>query len=237
LAAVFPVQGHTVQFQTVTDQLVAGLFSDPALQFLDLVVVEFHNLAALDVDQVVVMLVRRFFIASATISEVVLGENAGLLEQAHGPVNGGDRDVGIDRGRAAMHGLDIRVIVRLRQHTRDHAPLVGHLETAFGAQHLEFGFTIRHASIAYTALRLRYSCRVMTNQPDQTIDITAEVCPMTFVRTKLKLERMKPGEILSVRLSGEEPLRNVPRAAREEGHSILSIEDAGDAHIVTIRRA
>jgi TusA-related sulfurtransferase len=48
---------------------------------------------------------------------------------------------------------------------------------------------------------------------------------------------MKPGEILSVRLRGEEPLRNVPRAAREEGHSILSIENAGDAHIVTIRRA
>ena len=81
----------------------------------------------------------------------------------------------------------------------------------------------------------------MTIQPDQTphqtIDITAEVCPMTFVRTKLRLERMKPGEILSVRLKGEEPLRNVPRAAREEGHGILSIEDAGDAHIVTIRRA
>jgi len=136
-----------------------------------------------------------------------------------------------------MHGLDIRMIVRFRQHARDHTPLVGHLETAFGAQHLEFGLTIRHASIAYTALRLRYSCRVMTIQPDQTIDITAEVCPMTFVRTKLRLERMKPGEILSVRLKGEEPLRNVPRAAREEGHSILSIEDAGDAHIVIIRRA
>ena len=34
----------------------------------------------------------------------------------------------------------------------------------------------------------------MTIQPDQTIDITAEVCPMTFVRTKLRLERMKPGD-------------------------------------------
>ena len=60
---------------------------------------------------------------------------------------------------------------------------------------------------------------------------------MTFVRTKLRLERMKSGEILSVRLRGEEPLQNVPRAAREEGHAILSIEDAGDAHIVIIRRA
>jgi len=73
--------------------------------------------------------------------------------------------------------------------------------------------------------------------PGQTIDITAEVCPMTFVRTKLKLERMRSGEILHVRLRGDEPLRNVPRAARDEGHVILAIEGDGDAHIVTIRRA
>jgi len=59
---------------------------------------------------------------------------------------------------------------------------------------------------------------------------------MTFVRTKLRLERLKSGEILSVRLRGEEPLRNVPRAARDEGHTILGITADGDAHIVTIRR-
>jgi tRNA 2-thiouridine synthesizing protein A len=71
----------------------------------------------------------------------------------------------------------------------------------------------------------------------QTIDITGEVCPMTFVRTKLRLERMQPGEILAVRLRGEEPLRNVPKAARDEGHSILGIVPEGSDHIVTIRRA
>lgn len=60
---------------------------------------------------------------------------------------------------------------------------------------------------------------------------------MTFVRTKLKLERMQAGEVLRVRLRGDEPLRNVPRAARDEGHAILSIEADGDDHIVTIRRA
>jgi TusA-related sulfurtransferase len=72
--------------------------------------------------------------------------------------------------------------------------------------------------------------------PDQAIDITGEVCPMTFVRTKLRLERMAPGEVLSVRLRGDEPLRNVPRAAREDGHEILSVEAEGDVHVVTIRR-
>lgn len=60
---------------------------------------------------------------------------------------------------------------------------------------------------------------------------------MTFVRTKLALERMQSGEVLSVRLKGEEPLRNVPRSARDEGHIILGIVPLGDDHIVTIRRA
>jgi len=89
---------------------------------------------------------------------------------------------------------------------------------------------------AYTRRPAGYSWRMIVH-PDHAIDITGEVCPMTFVRTKLKLERMRPGEVLSVRLRGEEPLRNVPRAAREEGHAILAIEDDGEAHIVTIRRA
>jgi tRNA 2-thiouridine synthesizing protein A len=76
----------------------------------------------------------------------------------------------------------------------------------------------------------------MSDTPDQMIDITGEVCPMTFVRTKLKLERMQPGEVLQVRLRGDEPLRNVPRAARDEGHIILGIVPVGNDHIVTIRR-
>ena len=59
---------------------------------------------------------------------------------------------------------------------------------------------------------------------------------MTFVRTKLRLERMRTGEVLNVRLRGSEPLHNVPRAARDEGHVIMGIVVDGDDHIVTIRR-
>ena len=81
----------------------------------------------------------------------------------------------------------------------------------------------------------------MSIHADHDIDITGEVCPMTFVRTKLRLERMQPGEVLRVRLRGEEPLRNVPRAARDEGHVILSVDPVsdvhgGDVHVVTICR-
>jgi tRNA 2-thiouridine synthesizing protein A len=63
---------------------------------------------------------------------------------------------------------------------------------------------------------------------DKELDITAEVCPMTFVRTRLALDRMQPGQTLRVRIRGEEPLRNVPRTAREQGHEVLSVETDPD---------
>ena len=63
---------------------------------------------------------------------------------------------------------------------------------------------------------------------DNELDITSEVCPMTFVRTRLALDRMAPGQTLRVRLRGEEPLRNVPRTAREQGHEVLSLETDPD---------
>lgn len=64
--------------------------------------------------------------------------------------------------------------------------------------------------------------------PDARIDITAEVCPMTFVRTKIALERLPPGGVLEVRLKGDEPLRNVPQSARELGHTVLGLEPLDD---------
>ena len=59
---------------------------------------------------------------------------------------------------------------------------------------------------------------------------------MTFVRTRLALDRMRPGETLRVRLRGEEPLRNVPRTAREQGHEVLSLETEADGVSVLLLR-
>lgn len=63
---------------------------------------------------------------------------------------------------------------------------------------------------------------------DQHLDITHEVCPMTYVRTRLALDRLIPGQILMVRLSGDEPRRNVPRTATEQGHVVVSQNDNSD---------
>ena len=69
------------------------------------------------------------------------------------------------------------------------------------------------------------------------IDVTHDICPMTFVRTRLALDRMAPGEILLVRVKGQEPRDNVPRTATEQGHEVLSIQtDADGVSILLIRR-
>ena len=54
----------------------------------------------------------------------------------------------------------------------------------------------------------------------RTLDITGVTCPLTWVRTKLELERMTPGEELEVRCREGEALENVPRSAREAGHAV-----------------
>lgn len=63
---------------------------------------------------------------------------------------------------------------------------------------------------------------------DATLDITAFLCPMTFVRTRLALDRLGSGQVLAVRLRGEEPRRNVPRTAAEQGHAVLALHDNPD---------
>jgi tRNA 2-thiouridine synthesizing protein A len=65
-------------------------------------------------------------------------------------------------------------------------------------------------------------------QADRSIDITSELCPMTFVRTRLALDRMASGEILLVRLRGEEPRRNVPASAAALGHVVLAQSEDSD---------
>jgi TusA-related sulfurtransferase len=57
------------------------------------------------------------------------------------------------------------------------------------------------------------------------LDITADICPMTFVRTRLALDGMAAEEVLLVVLRGDEPRRNVPRTAREQGHTVLREEE------------
>ena len=65
-------------------------------------------------------------------------------------------------------------------------------------------------------------------QVDDRVDITDVNCPVTFVKTKVALEELDEGQVLQVHLNNGEPVQNVPRSLKEEGHEILKLEDNGD---------
>ena len=68
----------------------------------------------------------------------------------------------------------------------------------------------------------------MNAKADEALDITDVVCPITFVKVKMALEDMEDGEKLEVRLNEGEPIQNVPRSLKDEGHKVLGVEQNGD---------
>ena len=60
------------------------------------------------------------------------------------------------------------------------------------------------------------------------VDITDKVCPLTFVKAKVALEELDDGEVIAIRMNDGEPVQNVPRSVKEEGHQILKLVDNED---------
>jgi TusA-related sulfurtransferase len=73
-------------------------------------------------------------------------------------------------------------------------------------------------------------------RPDDELDLRGVICPYNFVKTKLKLETMEQGQILSVILDAGDPIRNVPQSVSNEGHTVLSQEPINQSYRVIIRR-
>ena len=68
----------------------------------------------------------------------------------------------------------------------------------------------------------------MSISANEFIDITDVTCPITFVKTKVALEDMEDGQILEVHLNDGEPVQNVPRSLKDEGHKVLDLIKKSD---------
>jgi TusA-related sulfurtransferase len=60
--------------------------------------------------------------------------------------------------------------------------------------------------------------------PRAHLDLRQFACPLTWVKLRIALERLAPGEVLEVWLAAGEPLDSVPRSAAEEGHRVFGLE-------------
>lgn len=72
--------------------------------------------------------------------------------------------------------------------------------------------------------------------PDKHLDLRGTPCPINFVRTKLRLEQMKPGELLEVWLDPGEPIEQVPNSLTMAGYQLEQIEKRQDFFALWVRR-
>jgi TusA-related sulfurtransferase len=64
----------------------------------------------------------------------------------------------------------------------------------------------------------------------ETIDLRGVSCPTNFVKVKLALEELENGDHVAVLLDDGEPVKNVPRSLKAEGHKLLSLKQAPEGH-------
>lgn len=72
---------------------------------------------------------------------------------------------------------------------------------------------------------------------NERLDLRGVLCPINFVKTKLKLEEMRSGEVLEIILDDGEPIMNVPRSVKEEGHRIVRVENMEEAFKLFIKKS
>jgi tRNA 2-thiouridine synthesizing protein A len=73
---------------------------------------------------------------------------------------------------------------------------------------------------------------------DQQLNLKGEVCPYTFVKSKLALEDMESGEVLQVVVDHLPAVTNVPRSLTNEGHAVLDVSQISDRDwTITVRKA
>ncbi len=63
---------------------------------------------------------------------------------------------------------------------------------------------------------------------DAEVDITDKVCPNTFVKAKVAIDELDEGQVIAIRMNDGEPVQNVPRSIKDDGHKILKLNDNKD---------
>lgn len=69
-----------------------------------------------------------------------------------------------------------------------------------------------------------------------SLDLKGTPCPLNYVKTKLFLEDLNSGDTLEVLLDEGEPISNVPKSLKDDGHQILKIEKQDGFYRVLVKK-
>ena len=70
----------------------------------------------------------------------------------------------------------------------------------------------------------------------QTVDLRGVSCPTNFVKAKLALEMIDTGEVVEFLLDDGEPVKNVPRSLKNEGHKLIGLSEDDGHYVLTIEK-
>jgi TusA-related sulfurtransferase len=65
----------------------------------------------------------------------------------------------------------------------------------------------------------------------RTLDLRGVACPLNYVKARVALDRVDPGESIELWIDHGEPEENVPRSCEEDGFPVLLVEDAAEGHV------
>jgi len=70
----------------------------------------------------------------------------------------------------------------------------------------------------------------------KTIDLRGVSCPTNFVKAKLALELIETGETVKFLIDDGEPVKNVPRSLKAEGHKLLGLQEVDGHYELTLEK-
>lgn len=76
----------------------------------------------------------------------------------------------------------------------------------------------------------------MGNKIKKSVNLQGVICPLNFVKTKIALEDLEPGDLLEVFLDEGSAMTNVPRSVKDEGHRIVKVELLEEAFRIVIEK-
>jgi len=137
-------------------------------------------------------------------------------------------------GKRPRLGTRAKVLIETKEE------LLGHIESAFkfylahGKKKERFGHTLDRIGVdkAFADIFSKKDGANTSADAPQTasgpkspfLDLLGVSCPMNFVRAKLAIEKIGPGERLEILLDDGEPIVNVSRSLKDEGHRVLKVE-------------
>ena len=158
------------------DEAEPELLGDALLQQLELLVDELDDFTGLDINEMVVVAFGSGLVARTPVAELMALEDARLLEQANGALDGRYRDVRVDRRRPPVERLDVGMILAVTEHARDGLALLGDPQAFVGAQRLDIDLARHDAKVGISlgAVKGKPSSQRKLGSLNTALDLNAE---------------------------------------------------------------